>query len=157
MLEGQLTKEANGLRRVANTFVIAASLPAIAGACILFFIDFKSRELGIGPVPLCIYTGIAVLMIVAYGAWHFFLHNPGLSIRSFTLTDDEFVAITLRNKEVRSLLDRLQRVEMVRGRRGIGIKGYWIGFESGGLWLSNNTTNARPLIDELERILKTRP
>lgn len=156
MLEGQLTKEAEVLQRTARVFVILASLPAIAGAFAMFFIDYKSRQLGAGPVPICIYTGIVVLLTIAYGAWYFFRHVPALSIRSFALTDDELVVTTVRNEEVRSLLSRLQTVQMVRGRRRVGIRGYWIGFETGWLWLSNGTTSARPLIDELERILKTR-
>lgn len=156
MLEGQLAKEAEALQRIARAMVVLVSLPAVAGAFVLFFIDYKSRALGAGPVPICVYTGLVVLLTVAYGAWYFFRHVPARSIRSFTLTREELVVTTVLNAEVRSPLERLQMVRMVRGRRRVGITGYWIGFETGWLWLSSSTTSARPLIDELERILKCR-
>lgn len=155
MLEGQLTKQAERLQVVAKWIVVVASLPAAAGACLMFYIASFATGLRGGLFATCLSTGLVILATMLAGVWYFLFHVPARFIRSFTLTDDELVVTTRRGEEVRHLLDRLQTVKMSRTNHG-AIVGYWIGFETGWLWLSNMTTSARPLIDDLERILKNR-
>ena len=155
MLEGQLTKAAERLQVVAKVIVVVAGLPAAAGACLMFTMAYLARDMQGGLFATCLSTGLVILVTMLVGVWYFLFHVPAQFIYSFALADDELVVTTQRGDEVRHFLDRLQTVKMVRTRHG-AIVGYWIGFEGGWLWLSNLTTSARPLIDNLERILKNR-
>jgi hypothetical protein len=153
MLIGENAPSTIAERVVGPALIVAFLTPwFLMGAGMLFvgLLALGPRQGDIPDLWICLPGGVALLLVVGLILFWVFWRMPRQTISYFEFDGGTLTLVTRMYGRVTRPADELREVVEERGRRGRGLRGWWLRFrQDGWVFLRLSTSNAKELVQQI--------